>query len=144
VSNEDRVLLYDGAAALTSVPLHVVISGQRLQLSARLWRDFQPTARTAGKPLIATLIIEALDGSTFPEGWDAPRAWFVQGGEVWRADLMNQSAAASEHTRHLIKSARGGPVWEPGTPVDIVVELRERHGAEQRLRLKGQTIQQVD
>jgi hypothetical protein len=144
MSNEDPALLYDGAAALASVPLQVVINGQRLQLSARLWRDFQPRPRTAGKPLIATLMVEALDGNTFPGGWDAPRAWFVQAGKVWRAELINQSAPASEHPRHLIKSARGGPAWEPGSAVDIVVELRERDGAQQRLRLQGQIIQQVD
>jgi hypothetical protein len=133
------------ARAFASVPEQVVVAGQHLQVSARLWRDFQPSGRTAGKPLTATLWIEAVEAGSFPDAWDAAHAWFVQGDAVWAADLVDQPAPASDRTRlRMIRSARGGPDWEPGTTVDVIVELRDAAGATLRLARRGETILRVD
>jgi hypothetical protein len=45
-------------------------------------------------------------------------------------------------TLHVLAS--GGPKWDPGTVVDVVVRLRDGSGAAWYLGVKGQTIQRTD
>jgi hypothetical protein len=144
MDNDDQAPHSQRVAALASVSDRAVISGQSVTLRAHVWRDFQPTPRPGGKPLMATLTVETLDGQAFPQGWDAPRASFVHGSEVWQADLTDQPVPSSEQSRSLTRSARGGPAWTPGSSVDVIVDLRDAQGSEQRLRVQGQIIQQVD
>jgi len=121
----------------------VTAAKAELRLTAYLWRDFMPVSPPDGKPLAAALSITTADSSAFPADLRADAAWVLNGADVW-ATWVSETAgrAPGDPTLHVL--VNGGPKWDPGTLVDVVVRLRDGSGAAWYLGVKRQTIQRTD
>ncbi len=109
---------------LLTAPHCVEIEGRKYVLEAHLWRNFMPgpDISSDGGPLTVIVWITALDSMPFPSSISADTVWVINGEEIWRAVLLDERPPTSE----VFKSgwvARGGPKWEPGASVTVIVRL---------------------
>lgn len=103
------------------------LAGKALYLQADLWCDFMPISPPNGKPLAAVLRVVALDGSVVAPEVQAHAAWVVHGGTVWVVrTLERRNSPHVPGTQEWV--ARGGPKWNPGDLVDVIVRLRDGAG----------------
>jgi hypothetical protein len=126
---------------LLSAPEQVAVTGRTLTLETTVWRDFMPGDNAGGSELMAVALITAQDRQPYPTGLDADKVWVIYGDEVWEADFTDESGPPSQARLYqLEKKAYGGPKWEPGVEVEVVVRLVPALGARQLLRVSGQKI----
>ena len=110
-------------------------------LETLVWRDFMPGDNAGGSELMALALITAEDLQPYPEGLDADKIWVINGDEVWEAEFTGESGPPSQTRLYqLQKNAYGGPKWEPGTEVEVVVRLVPAVGTRQLLRASAQKI----
>lgn len=103
------------------------LAGQTLTLEAELTRDFMPIAPPGGRPLMAILTLQTSDGAAVSADVKADAAWIVKGDQAWAVPgLERQDVAGPKPVLRLV--GRGGPKWDPGTRVDVVVRLRDGAG----------------
>ncbi|GAC1515706.1 MAG: hypothetical protein NVS1B4_07310 [Gemmatimonadaceae bacterium] len=126
---------------LRSAPAIATIAGQPLHLETSLWRDFQPVAPPAGKPLTGVFRVATSAGGTLPADLQVTSAWVVLGDQVWAATTVEERARTSQRLEVVV---RGGPQWGPGVTVDVIVELRGPGGATMLLGARGQNIDRTD
>jgi hypothetical protein len=127
------------ASSLTAAPTSVVVDGKTLTLAASLWRDFQPISPPDGKPMIAGLQVQSLDGSAVPATVTADTVWLVHGTEVW-SGVAREERSRQDTAPVYEVVAREGPKWEPGVLVDVIVQLRGGSGRVSRLRVANQLV----
>ncbi len=126
---------------LLSSPLEVEVEGRILVLETFLWRDFMPGAPPGGSDLMAKISITAADQQPFPDGLDADRLWLIKAGDIWETEFANEEIPFdSAHSHQNQKIARGGPKWETGTRVEVVVRLLSQEGPSYLLRATHQLI----
>lgn len=131
------------AAQLRTTPERVTVgNGQTLQLTPYIWRDFQPVSPVNGKPMIAIFRIAATDQSPLPNELRVERAWVISDNDVWATQPAEEQP---RDPRTLIQSvSQNGPKWEPGTLVDVIVEIRDSQNTVHRLQTRQQTVQRTD
>ncbi|MFQ5890219.1 MAG: hypothetical protein ACE5JR_09215 [Gemmatimonadota bacterium] len=121
----------------TDAPTIIIIHGRTLTLKTNLIRDALPAPRAGGGRLLVRVTVKATDGRPLSDGVGADSVWVVSGEEIWAARLESESAGSNE----IRGVARGGPAWEPGTEVDVVVRVlgdsrpRLLRATDQRIRL---------
>lgn len=126
---------------LLSAPEQISVSGRSLTLETLVWRDFMPGGPAGGSDLMAVALITAQDHQPYPTGLDADKIWVIYGDEVWEADFTEESGPPDQvRLYQLEKKAYGGPKWEPGIEVEVVVRLAPVVGARQLLRASAQKI----
>lgn len=105
---------------LKSAPLKISLSNQDLYLESYLWRDFMPISPPDGKAMIALIKVMTIDSTDIPAGIELKQIWVSQGINIWNVEFKeNREGEAYE----LIRLVRDGPKWEPGSKVDVVVEI---------------------
>ena len=130
------------AFELRQAPLAVTMEGKTLELEPYVYRDFAPISEPNGKPMIAGLRIHTSDGSPVPASIVADAMWVVRGDDVWAAvPVMEHSRAVTAPWYELV--ARGGPKWEPGGIIDVIVRLRSTNGGTKFLRAADEPIHQT-
>ncbi|AFY69316.1 hypothetical protein Pse7367_1018 [Thalassoporum mexicanum PCC 7367] len=131
--------------AIAEIPTVVTIADQQVGLDVFLWRDFQPISPADGKPMLTLvkLVEPETTKSIDLEGLAAKNLWVFNGadtneatGEIWATQLEQQ--LPSEYM------ARQGPKWEPGTEVNVVVELVDAAENVYLLKAEQQIIQRTD
>ena len=130
---------------LQAAPDTVDIAGQKMVLQTYLWRDFMPNSPPDGKPLKASVFILPADGSAIRTNFDANKIWVIFRQQVWSADLQgvgNNLPAAG--LGRLEKTADGGPKWQPGSRVTVVVRLVKKDGKTVLLKAGNQMIKRTD
>jgi hypothetical protein len=127
------------ASTLIQAPTTVAIEGKTLTLTASLWRDFQPISPPDGKPMIAGLQVQSLDGSSVPATVTADTVWLVHGTEVWSGVAREERSRQDAGPLYEVV-ARDGPKWEPGVLVDVILQLRDARGRVSRLRVAKQLV----
>lgn len=132
---------FENADELLDSPESIIYQGYNLTLEIYLWRDFMPPVEPGGSPLVASIKIVAQNGSEFPSTIEAPKMWVFNNDSIWETQLMNQFEERVEENK-LIKIAYGGPKWETGIHVDVVVKLRTSEG-KLYLRATNQYIHKV-
>ena len=90
-------------------------------LYAFLWRDFMPISPPDGKEMIVVIKIIATDSLMIPTTVTSDRMWVIYGEQVWSTGY---SETQQGNDFELVKVARGGPKWETGVKVDVVVEVK--------------------
>jgi hypothetical protein len=120
----------------------VSLDGQTLTLEAALTRDFMPIAPPGGRPLLAVLTLHTRDGAPVSGALKAEAAWIVKGDQAWVVGPLEQQSSGGSSAPRLV--ARGGPKWEPGSHVDVVVRLRSAAGQTALLALRGATIKRSE
>ena len=115
--------------SLIFAPDTIAIKGRRYFLSARASRDFMPTPEASeeihrnGRPLSVGVRLIAGDSLAIPKSLNLDSAWVIN---VWTLETWGVKLRQQEWGRHhnvLEKFAGGGPMWDPGTPVDIVARI---------------------
>lgn len=107
---------------LLAAPLSVEINGRQFVLETELWRNFMPG--TPPSLLAAVVYITAVDGQPLPDLIDANRIWVVNGEQVWETTFVRESRPRSPaHLNQLEKGADGGPTWDVGTQVEVIVRV---------------------
>jgi hypothetical protein len=126
---------------LLAAPLQVSVGSRIMTLEPFVWRDFMPVSPPGGTELMANCLITAEDGQPYPSGLDADKIWVIAGDEVWEG-VFTEEAGPPGPTRlyQLQKLAYGGPKWDVGTEVEVVVRLRPSTGSPQLLRATGKKI----
>ncbi|KAA3637201.1 MAG: hypothetical protein DWP97_01285 [Calditrichaeota bacterium] len=108
---------------LIDVPEQIVIDETEITMSSYLWRDFMPTIPEYedGQKLAAVIEMETVDNSDFPGGLIIEKLWLFNKDEVWETTFSE--SGQSNKTSRIIKSARGGPRWDIGSEVVVVVQI---------------------
>ncbi len=128
---------------LRSAPLAIEISGRSFTLETFVWRDFMPGMYPAGLgSLLNTVVfLTAVDGQAFPADVDADRIWVLKGDEVWEEVLSDGARPRdSVHIYQLERRADGGPRWDVGAEVEVVVRVTVAGGSPLLLRATKQII----
>jgi hypothetical protein len=127
---------------LLTAPLAVEINGRQFTLETYLWRDFMPGSTPPdGSLLGAVVYLTAVDGQPFPAETDSNRIWVVNGEEVWETTFASESRPRSPaHLNQLQKYASGGPRWDVGAQVEVVVRVTVSTAAPCLLRATKQVI----
>jgi len=123
-------------ADLLAAPERATIQGSPYTLESYIWRDFTPTTGNTDRPLRATVTLKPQP----PSGVTLQRFWLIKGEDMWAAQLRE---AESRVAGGLAGSAEGGPQWDPGSEVTVVVEVRDSAGATHLVKLPRQTVQRT-
>jgi hypothetical protein len=105
---------------LRGAPVVASVGSQALVGEAFLWRDFMPGQDDTR--LRAVVGVSTEDASPFPDGASISRLWVLGSATVWETDELRLPPEISPY--QLKRSASGGPKWETGLRVDVVVEVR--------------------
>ena len=129
---------------LLTAPVAVTISDRQFTLETVVYRDFMPGENAGGSPLIAVAYLTAVDGQPFPAEIDGTRIWVVNGKEVWETNFADESRPRDQtHLYQLEKVARGGPKWDVGAQVEVIVRVQVSTGSPLLLRASKQVIGSV-
>lgn len=125
---------------LQTAPRKIEINGSEYTLETYLQRDFMPVSPPDGRPLAAVIKVKAPGETAISSKIDATRLWVVNANEIWETELVSQGFPTRGDT--LEKVGRdGGPKWEPGISVDVVVRIIDlRSGRDYLLRASNQEI----
>ena len=126
---------------LLTAPVAIDIDGRTFTLETYVWRDFMPPSEPAGSLLAVVVYLTAVDGQPFPGKIDATRLWVVHGQEIWETTFVEESRPRSPARQdQLEKSAAGGPRWDVGAEVDVVVRVTVSASVPRLLRATKQMI----
>jgi hypothetical protein len=126
---------------LLAAPLRVHVGLRAMTLEPFVWRDFMPGGSVGGSDLMANCLITAEDDKPYPSGLDADKIWVINGDDVWEGDFTKEAGPPDQTRLHqLQKIAYGGPKWEVGTEIEVVVRLIPSTGTRQLLRATGLKI----
>jgi hypothetical protein len=130
---------------LEKAPDTLTIRNLELTLDTYLWRDFMPQSPPDGKPLRASITVISANQEFLPADIDADKLWIINGQEVWSTSLQSvRENLPSEKITRIEKMARGGPKWEPGTWVTVVIQIMDQQGNSHLLKVKDQLIHRTD
>lgn len=130
---------------LLSAPLEIEAGGRIFTLETYLWRDFMPVSPPDGSDLRAVVRLTAVDLQPFPVELDADRLWVINGRIVWETAFSGENRPRdSLHLHQLEKFASGGPKWDTGIRVEVVVRVVTRAGLSFLLRATGQPVHRTD
>jgi len=129
---------------LLIAPMTVEINSCQFTLETFLYRDFMPGENSGGSLLIANAYLTAADGQPFPAEIDADRIWVVNGEEVWETTFTAEARPRdSLHLNQLGKTAWGGPRWDVGAQVEVIVRVTVSTAPPRLLRATKQAIGQT-
>ena len=127
-------------AQLLSSPDTVLVEGRRLWLSTYMWRDFQPISPPDGKPLIAILVITAVDTIQLPSSITSDAVWIVNNNQVWKSWLSDHNVPPNS-PNSIKKIAEDGPKWGPcDSCVSVIVRVYDSNRKEYFLLAPDQNI----
>jgi hypothetical protein len=110
---------------LLKAPEVITIDGREYSLDAAAGRDFMPGQwGSEGSPLRVGVCVTATDMEPFPSNVNADWLWVVNGKEFWAVlteDVEPDNPNVGEH--QLGKRADGGPRWETGIYVDVIIRV---------------------
>lgn len=127
---------------LAAAPIAVSIEQHSIRLSTYLYRDFMPISPPDGKPMIAVAKIASADSSPLPSGLDADRIWLINGDQVWQGTFSSEARPSDPAL--LEKVLRNGPMWSPGSKVDVVVRIISPGSEQFLLRAPKQLVHRTD
>lgn len=129
---------------LLDAPLVAEIDGRQYTLETHLWRDFMPPTEPNGSPLAAVVYVTAVDGQPFPAEIGVDRLWVVNGEEVWESGFQGETRPRDQaHLYQLEKYTAGGPKWDIGIQVEVVVRVTRGLRKTSLLRATKQLIGQT-
>lgn len=125
------------------IPTQITIEGRTYSMKSYIWRDFMPISPSSGKGMIASIRLIAQDDNPIPSNLVPDKLWIINPNqdEVWETAFSDEPRF-SPGTVEIV--ARGGPKWEPGIMVDVVIRIPSNdNGDTYFLRLPNQTIQRT-
>ena len=127
---------------LQAAPTQISIAGRSYKIEAFVWRDFMPISPPDGKPMIANIKLVAEDGNSVPSNLIPDKLWVIKTDDqqVWEINFTDPPRL-SGGTVEIV--ARNGPKWEPGTDIDVVVQLSDGGNKTYLLRSPSQKVQRT-
>ena len=124
--------------SLKQVPTGVEVNGTQYIADAYLWRDFMPMSPPDGKPLRSSVTISTSDSTTISPDIMLIRQAVVGDNQLWEKEIEE-----TERTDISVKGfSKGGPKWNPGTKVDVVIEFKV-NGEKYKVRAADITIEKT-
>ncbi|HEX4743123.1 MAG TPA: hypothetical protein VFW12_00465 [Candidatus Limnocylindria bacterium] len=109
---------------VAAAPQRVLVEGRTYTLVVDLGRDVMPRVPPASPSGIqGTIFLRADAESNAPEGLRAERAWLIRGGEARELVPEPLQTLTVDRRSHLSLGLRGGPVWDVGSRVDVVLRF---------------------
>jgi hypothetical protein len=129
---------------LLGSPDTILVEGRKLWLSTFMWRDFMPISPPDGKPLIAIMMINAVDTIPLQATITSDAVWIVYNNQVWSSWTATDTVAPySPNT--IVKIARDGPKWGPCLNcVNVIVRVFDSNGNKYLLRAPDQSIYRTE
>ena len=91
---------------------------------------------------MAVVKVKAPGETAISSKTDATRLWVIKGLEIWETELTGREGPIIGDT--LKKVGGGGPKWEPGISVDVVVRIIDlKSGESYLLKASNQAIQRT-
>jgi len=135
----------------TEVPISELLDApEMLALDNRIFtlyacpnRDFQPHCPPDGYPMSVYVQVYSDDSLPCPQDLDADKVWVIRRSarKVWEADLRD--VTGWNPFGFLRKVASGGPKWDPGLKVDVIVRLCWSDGSAWLIRAADVEISQT-
>ena len=136
---------------LRNAPTTVVVNNRSLHLSAYAWRDFSPGIGTMGdRSLSVAVKITSADNQPLQVGLRMQRAWILFGEQVWEVSNLRGGKPGQDEVKdswigcgngpECQVSLRGGPMWEPGVYIDVVLRLTDSEGKAYLIQAPNQKI----
>lgn len=128
---------------LLLAPSTLKIDNRQYNLETYLWRDFMPMTPADSTPLIASIHLSAADGKIIPNFLNPEQIWLIQNGQIiWKTNLRDENYQTPSN--QIKRIARNGPNLEPGTDVDIVVQVSDNTNKNYFIKANKQIIQRTD
>lgn len=124
---------------LRDAPTDSSIANTPLLLEANVWRNFMPGPPPDERRLIVSMRIRAAAGTEVPSSVWADAAWVIHGEEVWATPVAEEQPRSPSCGYYEVM-ARNGPLWEPGSRVEVIVRLRDAAGNTVLLRAPDLSI----
>jgi len=121
----------------------VTLNGYPTVVGLNLWRNFMPVSPPDGRPLVAVATFYPISESDYSRDVSAAYVWVVKGNDVWQAGMKKEDPAHYPHNE-VVTIADGGPKWDPGIQVDVIVGLMIEDRGLQLVRQTGITIVRTD
>jgi hypothetical protein len=131
------------SSEVRSAPLEATVQGAPLRIGAELWRDFMPISPPEGKPLAGVVWVWAADRASAGPVPAADRCWVVRGESAWVTVPLQEPPPAESDSFLSRYAIREGPLWGPGSRVDVVLRLQGERGPI-LIRTAGQEITRTD
>ncbi len=126
---------------LIKSPTNLQIDSKNFSISIYLWRDYMPISPPLGHPMRASIDIIASDSLLFPKNIEADKMWVFDSLEIWESVLLKDTPPEDYI---LSKRASGGPLWETGIFVDVVVRLVQDDSIYHYLKAENIEIHRTD
>jgi hypothetical protein len=95
-------------------------------LEVSLYRDYFPgVPLTVSRPLIASVFLVNLDGEPVSADLKIEKLYVINNDQIWIASLKNGVDSITP-TYKLNKLNTGGPEWDTGTYVDVIMEIESK------------------
>jgi hypothetical protein len=123
---------------LLSAPLEVDIEGRTYTLETMIYLNLELITENR---LTAIVYVTAADGQPFPESLDAIYLWVINGDKTWKTEFSAEARPRDQsHLYQLGEVAGGGPEWEEGTNVEVIIKVTTTSGSTYLLRATAQRI----
>ena len=116
---------------LASAPHQVIIEGRALELEADVWLNLMPPTRE--NPLIVVARLVGQDSIPVDRSLSMPIVWITSGDLIWTGETESRSLS----TPFLEAVARGGPRWQEGLTLEVVVQIVDSSGTKYLLKTGG-------
>ncbi|NOZ75843.1 MAG: hypothetical protein GXO90_10825 [FCB group bacterium] len=124
---------------LQAAPDTLAVNSSILVLSAYLVRDFMPITTPNGEPLYAVIELVDIDSADITGKFELNYLWVINNTEVW--DTWFTDEKPPDFPPYIVERiARNGPRWDPGTTVDVVVEISGPGGGTDLIQARDQVI----
>ncbi len=124
---------------LLTAPTELTLGSHSYVLETFLWRNFTPSSDELDRSLHGAITVRESNGATIPDNVSVVQMWALNEAELWEADLEDGLTGAETEIRRV---AHGGPLWDTGTLVTVVVEVRAG-SSRGLLRVDDQEIRKV-
>ncbi|MCP4581735.1 MAG: hypothetical protein GY839_08945 [candidate division Zixibacteria bacterium] len=119
-------------------PHRAHIDGYSFELEANLNRDFMTACPPGGRPMSAFITVQEIQSQPITRTLRVDMIWVINGNEAWHSSL-NDYEGNRDSTR-IQAFTGGGPKWETGIRVTVVVRLVDEDSNYYLLRASDQLI----
>jgi hypothetical protein len=128
---------------LLAAPESLQIHGMTLSVSVGLSRDFMPSLPPEGTGLRAYALINGSPPGSFPDSMSDVYVWAIRDSAVWDTTMVFAlDNVDGKGTRQYW--ADGGPRWDTGALVDVVIGVRTSRTEVSLVRFRDVLIQRVE
>ena len=124
----------------------VIIDNQKLIIETNIYRDFFPGGPINDKDrrLVAQIYIVNIDSNLITQNFLASKLYVINDDQAWTSKPKTKhDESGFEYKTYLVST--GGPEWETGIHVDIVVSITDlTNNDEKFLIVRNQIIEKIE